>query len=102
MLHLDQSPSILEIIKQNFHEPLSSLALKNHETVTQEDVDDMVIEFDDESDNELEMEFEVDPITQKLINAYPFWSNKEKKIKEIEVKKIINTKSYRKAQLCVR
>lgn len=62
----------------------------------------MVIEFDDESNSELEIELEINPIVQKLINACPFWLDKEKKIKEIEVRKIINTKSYRRAQLCVR
>jgi len=80
---------------------------KSHELVTQEDIDyehsdGEVIEFYDESNSELEIELEIDPIEQKLISSYPFWLNKENKIKEMEVGKIINTKSYQKAQLCVR
>ena len=39
-----------------------SLTLKNHEPITQEDVDDVVIDFDDESDNESEIELEIDPV----------------------------------------
>lgn len=41
-------------------------------------------------------------MAQGLINAYPYWSDREKEIKEMEVRKAISTWSYQKAQLCVR
>lgn len=62
VLYPDQNPFIPGLIKKNLHEPSSSLALKSHELVTQEDAD-VVIEFDDESDSELEIELEIDSIT---------------------------------------
>ena len=103
MLHHDQNSFIPEIVKQNVCEPsLSSLAFKNHKSITLEEDDDEIIDFDDESDSESKIELEIDPVAQKLLNAYPFWSDKEKKIKEIEVNKITNTKSYQKAQLSMR
>lgn len=36
------------------------------------------------------------------MHAYPYWSYREKEIKEIEVRKIIITWYYQKAQPCVR
>jgi len=54
-------------------------------------LDDEVVEFDEESDSDKEIELEVNPMAQGLIDAYPYWSNREKEIKEIEVRKIIST-----------
>ena len=94
MLHHDQNSFALEIVKQNVCEPSSSsLAFENHKPIALEEEDDEIIEFDDEFDSESEIELETDPVAQKLLNAYLFWSDKEKKIKEIEVKKTINIKS---------
>ena len=80
---------------------------KSHEPITQEEInyehsDEEVVEFDDELDSESKIELQIDLVIQKLINTYPFWLVKKKKIKEMEVKKIINIKSYQKAQLYVR
>jgi len=60
------------------------------------------VHFDDELDSEFEVELEDDPIAQEFIKKYPYWSNREKEIKEIEINKIISTRSYQQAQACVR
>ena len=75
---------------------------KSHEPIIQEEVnyehsDDEVVEFDEELDSEIEIELEIDLVAQEVINAYPYWSDREKEIKEIEVRKIVNTQSYQKA-----
>jgi len=67
-----------------------------------EHLDEEIIHFDDKSGSESEVELEVDPIAQELINRYPYWSDREKEIKEIEVKKIMSTRSYQQVQECVR
>jgi len=64
MLHHDQNSFILKTVKQNDCDPSSSsLAFKNHKSIIVEEEDDeIVIEFDDESDSELEIELEIDPV----------------------------------------
>jgi len=65
-------------------------------------LDDEAIEFDEEIDSEIEIELEIDLVAQELINAYAYCLDREKKIKYIEVRKIVSTSSYQKAQMCVR
>lgn len=109
--YLNQNSSIPKVIKPNYCKPSPSLTLveyfKNHELIIQEEINDEhsdkeVINFDEESNEESEIELKINLVAQKLINAYPYQSDREKEIKEIEVRKIISTKSYQQAQLCVR
>jgi len=50
--------------------------------------------LDDESESESEEELENDPIAQELSNKFPYWSDREKKIKDIEIKIITSTRYY--------
>jgi len=52
------------------------------------------VHFDDESNSESKAELEDDPIAQDFINKYSYCSNREKEIKEIEIKKITSTRYY--------
>jgi len=65
--------------------------------VSYEQLDEEVVHFDDESGSESKVELEANHKAQELINRYPYWSDREKEIKEIEIKKIISTRSYQQA-----
>jgi len=54
-------------------------------------LDDEIVEFDEELDSDVDIELEIYPMAQGLIDAYPYWSDREKEIKEIEVRKIVST-----------
>jgi len=108
MLYPNQNPFIPKLIKQNLHQPSLSLTLikhsKSHEPIIQEEVNyeysyDEAIEFDEESDREIEIELEIDPVEQGLINAYPYWSDREKELKEKEVRSTMcKISNYKRAR----
>ena len=56
--------------------------------------------FDDESESESKEESEDDSIAQELSNKFPYWSDREKEIKEIEIKKITSIRSYQQSHAC--
>jgi len=58
--------------------------------------------LDDESENESKEELENDSIAQELSNKFPYWSDREKEIKDIEIKKITSIRSYQQSPACVR
>jgi len=58
--------------------------------------------LDDESDDESKEELENDPIAQAFRDKFPYWLDREKEIKDIEIKKITSTKSYQQSPACVR
>ena len=60
---------------------------RSHESIIQEEVknedldEEEVVTFNEESDDESKMELKIDPIAQRLIDAYLYWSDREKKLK---------------------
>ena len=50
--------------------------------------------LDDELEDESEEELENDPIAQALSDKFPYWSDREREIKDTEIKKIASTRSY--------
>jgi len=60
------------------------------------------VNLDDELENESKEEVENDPIAQELSNKFPYWLDREKEIKDIEIKKITSTRSYQQSLACVR
>jgi len=58
--------------------------------------------LDDELEDELEEESKNDPIAQTLSEKFPYWSDREREIKDTEIKKIIGMKSYQQSPTCVR
>jgi len=71
MLCPNQNPIIPMLIKQNLHQPSPSLKLvkhsKSHELIIQEEAsyehsDDEVVEFDQESNRNIEIELQIDPM----------------------------------------
>jgi len=99
-----------EPVKIGIYQLASSITPKEHRSnvepviqeVSDEQSNEEIVNLDDELENESEEELENDPIAQELSNKFPYWSDREKEIKYIEIKKITSIRSYQQSPTCVR
>jgi len=95
-----------EPVKIGIFQLASSITPEEHhsnvEPVIQEVSDEQLDEEIMNLNDDLEEELENDPIAQELSDKFPYWSDREKEIKDIEIKKITSTKSYQQSPACVR
>ena len=66
--------------------------------ISNEQSDEEVVNLDDESEEESKN----DPIAQALSDKFPYWSDREREIKDTDIRKITSTKSYQQSPTCVR
>lgn len=99
-----------EPVKIGILQIVASVTSKEHHSnvrpiiqeINNEQSDEEVVNLDDDSEDESKEELENDPIAQALSDKFPYWSDREREIKDIEIKKITSTKSYQQLPTCVR